>query len=77
MAMHKTHRAEETLVTLIGTDLPKISAKACEEQEGNLRQPMQLHQGQVSPDQPSGIPCWTDYIDGQGKTCGYHLPGFL
>lgn len=73
MVMHTI----KTLVRFIGTDLPRSSAKAHEEQKDDLRQPRQLHQGQVSPHQPSGIPCWSDYICEQGKTCGSHLPGFL
>lgn len=55
--MHTSYRTEKTLVTSVGTDVPKSFGKAHEEQEDDLRQPRQLHQRQVSPDQPSGIPC--------------------
>jgi len=41
------------------------------------RQPAWLHQGQVLPDQPSGLLWWSDCISGQGKNYGCHLSGLL
>jgi len=40
-----------------------------------LRQPAWLHQGQVLPDQPSGLLWWSDYTIGQGKSNRCHISG--
>lgn len=42
------------------TDPPGSCAEAHREQGNDLKQPAQLHQGQVLPGQPSGFLWWSD-----------------
>ncbi|KAK4823614.1 hypothetical protein QYF61_004217 [Mycteria americana] len=51
------------LVTNHGTDPPRSYAKAHGGQGGDSRQPAWLHQGQVLPDQPSGLLSVTTSVD--------------
>jgi len=47
---------------------PRSYAKAHGGQGGDLRQPAWLHQGQVLPNQPSGLLRWSDYTSGKGMS---------
>ena len=58
-----------------GIDPPRSHAKARGGQGGDLRQSAQLHQGQVLPDQTSGLLWWSDYISGQGNNYRCCLTG--
>ena len=51
-----------------GTDPPTSYATAPGGQGGDVRQPTWLHQGQVLPNQPSGLLWWSDYTSRQGKS---------
>ena len=59
------------------TEPPTGYVKAHGGQGGDIRQPVWLHEGQVLPDQPSGIVQWNDYIGGQGKSYRCCLSGLL
>lgn len=48
-------------------------AKAHGGQGGDSRQPAWLHQGQVQPDQPSGLLWWSKYMNGHRKGYRGHL----
>ena len=56
---------------------PEKDVKAHERQAGNPRQPAQLHQGKVTPDQPDGLLQWSDGISEQREEKCCHLPGLV
>lgn len=60
-----------------GTDPSGSCAKTQVGQGGDLIQPAQLHQGQLLPDQFSGLLWRTNFITGQRKGYSSHLSGVL
>lgn len=51
----------------LGTDPPGNCVKVRARQRGGSRQPAQIHQGKLIPDQSGSLLCWNDCISQEGK----------